>query len=407
MRKVLDNGLTIIYEKRESDMASFCFAFKAGALYEEGYNEGIAHVVEHMVFKGTINRSEGEINNQCDEIFAFQNAMTNYSYSMYYGTTLWEDFYRGLDLFTDILINPSFKETGFKEEMEIILQELIEWRENPYQHCEDLMLYNSFKGSRFGENIIGTCESLSRITIKEIKEFYLNYYTPDNCVLAVTAPFNPEDFIAIMEERLCSFTRKLSRDISYIKKVPESGVFVETLEGLKGAKLLWAYPVDGLSQKELNVLKLFNRWMGVGTSSIIYDEIRTKRGIAYEVGSELKQDNGMNLWTAYLGTSKEKAEEAIMAVEELFSSISEGRILPNEEVLLKLKKGYKLFWAFKRERGVEWCKLLALEELLRGDYKRLYDDFKDIEVINCTDIKEVSEKLYRIPILQLLLGEEG
>lgn len=92
----LKNGIDIQYIKREGNISSFCIGFNAGALVEKENEYGLAHVVEHMVFKGTQNRTEEEINKLCDETFGFHNAMTNYPYVIYYGTTLSCDFKKGL-----------------------------------------------------------------------------------------------------------------------------------------------------------------------------------------------------------------------------------------------------------------------------------------------------------------------
>ena len=154
---ILNNGIKLIYEFRTADITSFCIGFNAGALEEiDGFKLGIAHAVEHMVSKGTKTRNEKEINSLCDKIFGFENAMTNFPYVVYYGTSLSEDFKKGLELYSDIILNPVFPEVGFKEEMNIILEELKEWSDDIYQHCEDSLLYNAFSKKRIKNLIIGT-----------------------------------------------------------------------------------------------------------------------------------------------------------------------------------------------------------------------------------------------------------
>jgi predicted Zn-dependent peptidase len=123
---ILKNGVKLIYKSAENNLASFTIGFNAGA-NREGNNElGIAHVVEHMLFKGTDSLTEYQINKLCDETFGFCNAMTNYPYAVYYGTTLDEDFEKGLEIYSDILLNPTFPTEGFKEEIDVICAELKE-----------------------------------------------------------------------------------------------------------------------------------------------------------------------------------------------------------------------------------------------------------------------------------------
>jgi predicted Zn-dependent peptidase len=113
-------------------------------LEEEGFNLGTAHAVEHMVFKGTARRSERQINDEMDSYFGFNNAMTNYPYAIYYGTVSSEDFDKGFELFSDILMNPLFPFEGFDEEIRVILEELRDWKEDPTQRCEDILFSNCF-----------------------------------------------------------------------------------------------------------------------------------------------------------------------------------------------------------------------------------------------------------------------
>ncbi len=131
MEKIIfKNGIKLLYKKAENNLTSFTIGFNAGANREENSELGIAHVVEHMLFKGTSSRTEYEINKLCDETFGFCNAMTNYPYVVYYGTTLDEDFEKGFEIYSDILLNPSFPLNGFKEEIEVICEELKEWKDD-------------------------------------------------------------------------------------------------------------------------------------------------------------------------------------------------------------------------------------------------------------------------------------
>ena len=157
---IFDNGLKLIYKKSNSELSSICISLDAGAS-RDGEKLGVAHVTEHMVYKGTETRSEKQINTELSNIFGFQNAMTNYPYVVFYGTLLSEDLKKGLDLFSDILLQTVFTEEGFKEEMEVIKQELKEWDEDLEQYTEDKLYYNCMDNRRLKYPIIGTEESLN------------------------------------------------------------------------------------------------------------------------------------------------------------------------------------------------------------------------------------------------------
>ena len=163
---ILDNGMKLIYENRPSMLTSVSIGLEAGASVED-WLLGLAHATEHMIFKGTETRSEKTINEELSKIFGFSNAMTNFPYVIYYGTLLGEDLYKGLDIFSDILLNPSFPIEGFKEEMDSIKEELNEWDEELQQFCEDKLLIHSFNKNRLKYPIIGRIEDLNRITLED------------------------------------------------------------------------------------------------------------------------------------------------------------------------------------------------------------------------------------------------
>ena len=118
---ILKSGVKVLYEKVPGNITSFTIGLEAGANSEAYNNLGIAHAVEHMVFKGTHSKSEKEINDLCNEYLGFHNAMTNYPYVVYYGSSLKEDFKSAFKVYFDIVFNPAFREEGFKEEIAVIL----------------------------------------------------------------------------------------------------------------------------------------------------------------------------------------------------------------------------------------------------------------------------------------------
>ena len=185
IREILNNGIKLIYKNITGNITSFTIGFEAGACMEEENEIGVAHALEHMVFKGTNNQNEFQINTKLDELFGFNNAMTNFPYVIYYGTTHRDDFEKGIQVYSDILLNPNFPSDSYDEEINIICEELKDWKDDPYQFCEDCMLENAFTQRRIKELIIGSEQQVRNITIEGLKKFYEKYYTSQNCVISV------------------------------------------------------------------------------------------------------------------------------------------------------------------------------------------------------------------------------
>ncbi|WP_291633790.1 pitrilysin family protein [Clostridium sp.] len=410
MEKVIfKNGMKLLYKKSQNNLTSFTIGFNAGANQEKNEPLGIAHVVEHMLFKGTTSRSEYQINKLCDETFGFCNAMTNYPYVVYYGTTLDEDFEKGFEVYADILLEPSFPVHGFREEIEVISAELKEWKDDSYQFCEDTMLYNGFKNRRIKDLIIGTQESIRSITIKQIVKFYLEHYTSDNCVVSVISSLSLNSITEIVEKYLGNFNNKLTRDCGHIKADKEyryenntSGTYFQYRDDVQGAKIEYCFPIHDLNSREISALKIFNLVFGEGTSSILYDEVRTKRGIVYDIGSKVKNETGIKLFTINLGTSYENVHNAIEIINNEIEKVKDLRNYFDEQCILKLCKSYKLRRMISLEKSIQTSMNLCVNEIMYGDGETIFSEFDGMENLKDEEIMKVVNKVLVNATIQVL-----
>lgn len=411
MEKIIfKNGIKFLYKKAENNLTSFTIGFNAGANREGNKDLGIAHVVEHMLFKGTTSRSEYQINKLCDETFGFCNAMTNYPYVVYYGTTLDEDFEKGFEIYSDILLKPSFSVLGFKEEIRVICEELKEWKDDSNQFCEDSLFYNAFNKRRIKNLIIGTEESIRSITIKQIVKFYNKYYTPNNCVVSVISSMSLSSVTKIVEKYLCNFNVKLEPENDQIEGIKEyiyenniPGIYYQYRDDLQGAKIQYCFPVHDLNPREISALKLFNLVFGEGTSSILYDEIRTKRGLVYDIGSKIKNETGIKLFTITLGTSYENVQHTIKIINDEIEKVKELRNFFDEECILKLCKSYKLKRMLAIEKSIQISMNLCVYEIMYGDGSSIFSEFDEMENINEVEIMKVVNKVLVNATIQVLM----
>lgn len=401
---ILSNGIKLICGRRENDITSFCIGFNAGALEENGFNYGVAHAVEHMVFKGTTNRTEREINRDMDEVFGFNNAMTNYPYVIYYGTVNSADFEKAFKIYSDVVINPTFPEEGFMEEIRVIREELRDWREDPNQRCEDILLSKAFSERRIKELIIGCKESIDRINIEELRRFYFKYYNPGNCVVTVITSLEPDYIYNEVNGTFGQWNREGSNIEKVLYENNKPGVFIQ--EGnIEGAKVQFCYKIDHLSWRELRALYYFNIVFGEGTSSILYDGVRTENALAYEVGSSIKNERGIKLFSINVSTSKEKVKQAIEIVQKCVEKSKLYEWDKNAN-LDKIEKRLSLRENLSMEKSIELCKKLTTYHLMYGDYKFAFESHWKYE-ISADEIKKVIEKVFIDPSIQIFTSDKG
>lgn len=393
---LLKNNFKVIYEHREGDLTSICISVDAGAGAEgEKDKYGVAHAVEHMVYKGTKKRSEAEINEELSNVFGFQNAMTNYPYVIYYGTLLSEDFEKGVELFSDILINPSFDEEGFPEEMKVIKEELNEWDEDLEQFCEDKLFINSFNERRIKYPIIGTTKSLESMTLNDIKKFYKEKYFPENAVITVVTSLDFECVKETVDKYFGKWesteNREVEKKINY--EIPENKVFYDEKSDSKTCKIQAVFPIDKLNKDELKCLRIFNQFFGEGVNSVLFDNLRTKNGLVYDVLTRVAHENYIKFYKITFTTSKDNVDKTLNILKQCINGLDEYKKSFTEEYKNKLIKSFKLKRLFREEQSIIMAKELATYDTMFEDGSLYLDEINSLDEITIKDIFETAEKI--------------
>ncbi|WP_346897480.1 pitrilysin family protein [Clostridium sp. UBA7503] len=429
----LKHGVRLLYERVPGNITSFTIGLEAGANSENSNNMGIAHAVEHMVFKGTHSKSEKEINEICNEYLGFHNAMTNYPYVVYYGSSLKEDFKNAFNIYFDIVFNPAFREEGFKEEMAVIIEELKEWSDDVVQHCEDFLFYETFEKRRIKEVIIGREETIKAITLEQIREYHEKFYTLDNCVISVITALELSEVIEIIEGEITSlkktkpllthntcqiaalkgvkpsliqksFERVSSRENQEEKTFslyenPKAGVFIEENLSINGCKVQYIFPIHNLSEREVTLLQLFNEYFVGGTSSLLYDEIRTKRGLVYDIQGKVKGEKGIKLYTITLSTSKENIDLVREIIKENIDKVKTLKGIFTEDFVKKYIKSQNLKRMLTLEKSIILSMHLAVYEIMHSGGELLLNEFYKLS--NCTE-EEILSMINKVFIKETL-----
>lgn len=401
---LLKNNLKIIYKKSESELTSICVSLDAGAGREEK-QFGIAHATEHMIYKSTKKRNESQINEELNEIFGFQNAMTNYPYVIYYGTLLNEDFERGIELFSDILLNPVFPVKGFKEEMNVIKQELEEWDEESDQYCEDKLFSNSFDKRRIKYPIIGIKEHLEKIQREDIIKFYDDYYFPENTTIAVVSSMNFQDIIKILDKYFGIWKKKYSSRNDIVRTVfyekPKTEQFFNKKEGIKNCRGQLIVPIDQLTEREMKLLRLFNEYFGEGVNSILYHILRTKNGLVYDIQTSINDESYIKLYKIIFSAAKENAYYIIELIKKSIDNLDKDNF-EDENKVKKIYKNIKLKKLFKEEKGIIVAKELAVYEAMFGSYKIYENQFVLDESITFKEVILFGKNLLKNLSIELI-----
>ena len=394
MIKYLSNGIKVIIEEAEGELTNFTIGFNGGALQDDEYL-GICHYIEHGLFLGTKNRSEEDINKEFDKYFGFYNAMTNYSYVVYYGTTFNEDFKKGIELYSDILLNPTFPDEKLNREKNIIYTEIDEWLQNEKLKSESILFSKIFDG-RLQNIIHGTKESIKEITKENVIEKYESIYVAENCTISIVTALKSDEVLKVLEEKFSSMKRGYK--ISYPeRKVLSGNKIVVNNEKSNTATVFASIDLHGLNKEEKECMYVLDYILGNGTNSILYDRLRTTKALVYDVETEIRFDSGVEVYLVNAMTSKDQGEEVAFEVEYILSNVERYISDITEDELQHYIKKIKMNKIIRWERKIQKAKDLSAEDIMYSEENNF--EGKKKELVNKELLLKLCDRIKNYSIL--------
>lgn len=195
----LENGIRLITIKKDTQLASINLGVKIGSIYENIENRGIAHFVEHMLFKGTNNRNNEKLNEELEARAGEYNAYTDYTSTVYSITALREEFIKSLELISDMVKNSNFPEEEIEKERGVILAEIRTSRDDIEDYSYRKTMEYAFKESPIRINTIGTDESVKSFNRETLVNFYNSYYVPNNVYITVVSSMEHDEVLKLVQ----------------------------------------------------------------------------------------------------------------------------------------------------------------------------------------------------------------
>ncbi len=302
-RKKLDNGLTVIFEKRKIPVVSVVSSVKFGAQYENESIKGVSHFIEHLVFKGTKNRTVAEIPREIESKGGIINAFTGEEVTGYWNKLPSKYFSLGAEISRDLILNPLFEAKALERERKVVLEEIKMFHDNPSTHVLEKikeMLYEK----PFNMSIAGTAKTVVGLSRKKIINLFNSIYSTNNMIFAVVGD---ADWGDVLDE-----ARKFPRTgkkINFIPIIFKNGQVIEKRKGIDQAHSVLGFHVPKLIDKNRYAIEIFDSILGGGMSSRLFQEVREKRGLCYAIKSSLEQSKDYAYEMIYAGSVKEKVKE--------------------------------------------------------------------------------------------------
>ncbi len=313
-----------------------------GARDEPDDHAGVSHFLEHLLFKGTEDRSARAIADAVDRVGGEMNAFTAKEYTAYYTRLPAKSLSLGLELLGDVLCHPALRDADVEAERQVILEELSMDADTPDDHVHTLLYEAVFPGHPLGRETAGERTTVAALAPEAIRAFHARWYRPANLVVAVAGACDHDRVVAEVERRF-SFEGAGgggdgdgdSADPVPVRSAPTDGLRPLTVERRRTEQVHLAWGWRGVARDDPHreALDVANHILGGGMSSRLFDEIRDRRGLAYSVFSAPAGYRDAGAFTVYAGTAPRHVEEVLDLVDaELERFVSHG-VTPEEHAV--------------------------------------------------------------------------
>lgn len=347
----LENGLQIVIEQdTNAKSCTFEYIVACGALDEHGSyngtnNFGVAHFVEHMMFKGTNSRTVDDINNDIAAIGGYCNAATSFDHTLYYISSPADKWKDNLEILNDIFWNSTFPEDEFEQEKTVILEELKMYEDKPRSKCMenlDILINRQFANR---QRVAGTIDSVSKLTVDDLKKFIKIFYQPNNIALLISGNVPIKEVLADINIFLLYKEKEIiqDRDTLFNKDIMNNQLI--RLQKNDLAQAHFGFAVKGVApyEKDYYIQDLIADYLGGGFISKLYNIIREKLGLAYTVNVSTNPLRDTSYIMGYCGLKKENINKVHNIIVKELNKLKHELINDKElEILKALYRGKSL-----------------------------------------------------------------
>lgn len=319
----LSNGLRIIHAQNQSAVAYCGYAIDAGTRDEEENEQGMAHFVEHLIFKGTQKRHSWHILNRMEHVGGDLNAYTNKEETVVYSAFLVEHFPRAVELLTDIVFHSTYPQAEIDKEVEVIIDEIQSYEDTPSELIFDDFEELVFPNHPLGRNILGKPELLRQFKSEDALRFTNRFYRPDNMVFFVQGNVDFKRVVRLLEKAVSDIPATIT-ERNRIKPelyIPQNKTIHRDTH--QAHVMIGCRSYDTHDKKRTALYLLNNILGGPGMNSRLNVALRERSGLVYNVEANLTSYTDTGLFSVYFGTDQEDVKRCIRLVHKELKRLRE------------------------------------------------------------------------------------
>ncbi len=382
----LASGLRIVHKESNSAVSHCGIMIDTGSRDEQDHEHGIAHFIEHVIFKGTTKRKAFHILSRMDNVGGDMNAYTTKEETCVYASFLPEYYGRAIELFSDILFNSVFPEKEIEKEKDVVYDEITSYLDTPWEQIVDDFEDQLFAGHALGRNILGTPKSLEELKREDIFNFIRRNYKPENMVLCSVGKISMKRIIRMAEKH---FDTGNTYD-NAIERTPVNGYYPE--KQIIDRNSFQTHVVVGnrafsWEDKRRTTLALLTNYLGgPAMNTRLNMAIREKHGITYNIEAQYTPYSDTGVFYVYMGMDPVNAEKALRLLHREFDKTRTKT--PGTTQLHIAKKQFKGQMAIAQESNLNEMLSMAKSMLLRNrvdSIEELHEKINSITAIEFLD----------------------
>ncbi len=399
----LDNGIRIIHKYSSSPVSHCGITINVGSRDESESENGIAHFIEHSIFKGTHKRKAFQILNRIDGVGGELNAFTTKEETCIYGCFLNSYNERFLELLSDIVFNSTFPEKEITKEKVVVIDEI-----NSYEDTPSELIYDEFEKQLFGNHplgrlILGTPDNVNSFTSEAIKAFIDKNYSTDQMVISIVSSIDCDKWFRLAEKYFGIYEKKTN------KKQREKAVMLPAITNIYDRDTYQSHAIIGTmaygykDEKKAAFSLLNNMLGGYAMNSYLNMHIREKYGFTYTIESNYTAYSDVGVFSIYAGTDKKYMDKTLRLINKELEKFTQSPLA--EKTLQKFKQQMKGQLAISCDSNQN--EMLSIGKMLLnfGKVDTLQDTYKTIDEISSKEILQVAQEIFvpeKLSIIQYI-----
>lgn len=325
----LPNGVRVVIDQMPGlETAALGVWAHAGSVDERDNEHGVAHLLEHMAFKGTRRRTARSLAEEIESVGGYLNAATSHQRTGYYARILKDDIALGVDILADILQHPIFDDAELSKEREVVVQEIGEAADTPDDAVFELLMDACWEGSTLACPILGTPETVRAQSPASLRGFMERCYGPANLVVAAAGNIDEKALLALVDEQFGGVSK---RDPAPLRSAPSfHGRTQHDARDIEQTHLALAFPGVCATHEDFFATRIYADVLGGGMSSRLFQSIREERGLAYSVYAFSDSFERCGLTGAYVSADESQIVETARIIrqemEAMTSAVSQIEI---------------------------------------------------------------------------------